>query len=58
VRAAFPHTALALSHDANRSSVVEIEFASGARMRIAGAVDPSMASAMIAALTKTKRRRQ
>ncbi|MFZ1884160.1 MAG: transposase, partial [Rhodoplanes sp.] len=36
------------------SSVVEIEFASGARMRIAGAVDPSMASAMIAALTTTK----
>jgi transposase len=40
------------------SSVVEIEFASGARMRIAGAVDPSMASAMIAALTNTKRRRR
>ena len=40
------------------SSVVEIEFASGARMRISGAVDPSMASAMIAALTKTKRRRR
>jgi transposase len=40
------------------SSVVEIEFASGARMRIAGAVDLSMASAMIAALTTTKRRRR
>ena len=40
------------------SSVVEIEFASGVRMRIAGAVDPSMASAMIAALTKTKRRQR
>jgi transposase len=40
------------------SSVVEIEFASGVRMRIAGAVDPLMASAMIAALTKTKRRRR
>ena len=40
------------------SSVVEIEFASGARMRISGAVDPSIASAMIAALTKTKRRRR
>jgi hypothetical protein len=38
--------------------VVEIEFASGARMRIAGAVDPSVASAMIAALTTTKRRRR
>ena len=40
------------------SSVVEIEFASGVRMRIAGAVDPLMASAMIVALTKTKRRRR
>ena len=40
------------------SSVVEVEFASGARMRIAAAVDPSMASAMIAALTTTKRRRR
>jgi transposase len=40
------------------SSVVEIDFASGARMRISGAVDPSMASAMIAALTKGKRRRR
>ena len=40
------------------SSVVEIEFASGARMRIAGAVDPSMASAMIAALTTKRRRRR
>ena len=40
------------------SSIVEIEFASGARMRISGAVDPSMASAMIAALTMTKRRRR
>ena len=40
------------------SSVVEIEFASGARMRIAGAVNPSTASAMIAALTTTKRRRR
>jgi transposase len=39
-------------------SVVEIEFASGARMRISGAVDPSMASAMIAALTNPKRRRR
>ena len=28
-------------------SVVEVKFASGARMRIAAAVDPSMASAMI-----------
>ncbi len=40
------------------SSVVEIDFASGARMRIAGAVDPSVASALIAALTNMKRRRR
>ncbi|MGZ9072616.1 MAG: IS66-like element accessory protein TnpA [Rhodoplanes sp.] len=40
------------------SSVVEVEFASGTRMRISGAVDPAMASAMIAALTNTKRRRR
>jgi transposase len=39
------------------SSVVEVESASGTRMRIFGAVDPTMASAMIAALTNTKRRR-
>ena len=39
-------------------SVVEIEFASGARMRIAGAVDPSMASAMIATLTNPQQRRR
>lgn len=40
------------------SRVVEIEFAGGARMRISGAVDSMMASAMIAALTTTKRRRR
>jgi hypothetical protein len=40
------------------SGVAEIEFASGARMRIAGAIDPSIASAMIAALTTKKRRRR
>lgn len=39
-------------------SVVEIEFTSGTRMRISGAVDPAMAAAMIAALTATKRRRR
>jgi transposase len=39
-------------------SVVEIEFTSGTRMRISGAVDPATVSAMIAALTNTKRRRR
>ena len=53
-----PAAPVAALPPASASSVVEIEFASGARMRIAGAVDPSMASAMIAALTKTKRRRR
>lgn len=37
--------------------VVEIEFAGGARMRISGAVDPTMASAVIAALVQRRQRR-
>jgi transposase len=48
----------ALPPPPSTSSVVEVEFASGTRMRICGAVDPAMASAMIAALTNTKRRRR
>jgi transposase len=36
--------------------VVEIEFAGVARMRISGAVDPAMASAMIGALARAHRR--
>jgi hypothetical protein len=37
--------------------VIEIEFASGGRMRISGPVDPSTVSALMKALAKGKRRR-
>jgi hypothetical protein len=37
--------------------VIEIEFATGGRMRIAGPVDASTVSALIKALAKSKRRR-
>lgn len=36
---------------------IEIEFATGARMRITGPVDPSTMSTLIRAMAKTKRRR-
>ncbi|RAI33230.1 IS66-like element accessory protein TnpA [Rhodoplanes serenus] len=36
--------------------VVEMEFAGGTRIRISGAVDPAMASAVIAALARVPRR--
>jgi hypothetical protein len=35
--------------------MIEIEFATGTRMRITGSVDASMIKAMIAALAKAKR---
>jgi transposase len=35
---------------------IEIEFASGARMRITGAVDPAMVTAALAALAEGRRR--
>jgi transposase len=37
--------------------VIEIEFASGGRMRISGSVDPSTVSALMKELAKGKRRR-
>ncbi len=37
---------------------IEVEFATGARMRITGPVDASTARAMITALAKSKRRRR
>jgi transposase len=39
------------------SGLIEIEFASGARMRIVGAADPAAVSAVIGALTTGARRR-
>jgi transposase len=40
-----------------QAGTVEIEFASGGRMRITGSVDASTVSAVLKALAKTKRRR-
>jgi transposase len=40
-----------------QAGMVEIEFATGGRMRITGSVDASMVSALLKALAKTKRRR-
>ena len=40
-----------------QAGTVEIEFATGGRMRITGSVDASMVSALLKALAKTKRRR-
>jgi transposase len=39
------------------SGVIEVEFASGTRLRIAGAADPATVSALIGALTAGRRRR-
>ena len=50
--------ALALpSPSPEQAGTVEIEFATGGRMRITGSVDASTVSALIKALAKTKRRR-
>jgi transposase len=46
-----------LPASAEKAGVIEIEFAAGGRMRIAGAVDASTVSALIRALVKGKRRR-
>jgi transposase len=40
-----------------RAGVIEIEFASGGRMRISGSVDASTVAALMKALAKMKRRR-
>jgi transposase len=40
-----------------QAGTVEIEFATGGRMRITGSVDSSTVSALLKALAKTKRRR-
>ena len=42
---------------AERAGVIEIEFATGGRMRITGAVEASMVTALMKALAKGKRRR-
>jgi transposase len=40
-----------------KAGVIEIEFATGGRMRISGSVDASTVSALMKALAKRKRRR-
>jgi transposase len=40
-----------------RGSAIEVEFATGGRLRITGPVDGTMVSALIKALTRAKRRR-
>jgi transposase len=40
-----------------RAGVIDIEFATGGRMRITGAVDASTVAALMKALAKSKRRR-
>ena len=47
----------ASSASPERPGVIEIEFASGGRMRISGSVDASTVSALMKALAKGKRRR-
>jgi transposase len=42
---------------AERAGVIELEFATGGRMRITGPVDAATVSALIKALAKSKRRR-
>ena len=58
VTAAFAPVAVVAEAERTRlPGVIEIEFAAGGRMRITGAVDASTVSALIRALTKTKRQR-
>jgi hypothetical protein len=48
---------VAVVPDAASSTMIEIEFASGARMRIAGGADPATVSAIIKTLAKDVGRR-
>ena len=52
-----PESAAASPELPERTGVIEIEFASGGRMRISGSVDASTVSALMKALAKGKRRR-
>jgi transposase len=52
-----PEPGTAAPASAERAGMIEIEFAGGGRMRITGAVEASMVSALIKALAKGKRRR-
>jgi len=48
---------VAVVPDATSSSMIEVEFANGARMRIAGAADPAMVSAITQTLARDMGRR-
>jgi transposase len=48
---------VAIVPDAASSSMIEVEFASGVRMRIAGAADPAMVSAILKTLARDVGRR-
>jgi transposase len=52
-----PEPGMVPSPSPERAGVIEIEFATGGRMRISGRVDASTVSALIRALAKSKRRR-
>ena len=52
-----PEPAADLPTSPEKAGVIEIEFASGGRMRISGSVDASTVSALMMALAKGKRRR-
>jgi transposase len=51
-----PEAAAVLPTSPEKAGVIEIEFASGGRMRISGSVDTSTVSALMKALAKGKRR--
>lgn len=52
-----PEPEAASSTSPESAGIIEIEFAAGGRMRVTGAVEASMVSALIRALAKSKRRR-
>jgi transposase len=52
-----PEPEAVLPTSPEKAGVIEIEFASGGRMRISGSVEASTVSALMKALTKGKRRR-
>ena len=49
--------AVTVAPEASPTGVIEVEFAAGARLRIAGPIDATTVSAAIAALARSERRR-
>ena len=52
-----PEPAAVLPTSPEKAGIIEVEFASGGRMRISGSVDASTVSALMRALAQSKRRR-